>query len=145
MVRFRLILLLPAIAPVVGCIELQVALEGAIRDMNRDGHLDRDNGDGSADGPGTDVPVATLTVSNPTPQVNEEVLLTCLVTNDVSGPLTYEFQPGDGRLFSDPRLGTASFFVEQADVGTAFVFTCTAANENGTSEPSNEQLITPSQ
>ena len=82
-----------------------------------------------------------LEVSNPTPQVNEEVILTCLVVNGDSGGVTYAFQPANGRLFVDNAAGRATFIVEAADVGVAFTFTCTATNEAGTSQPSNQLLI----
>lgn len=88
------------------------------------------------------VPVATLSVSNPTPQVNEEVVLTCSATGGGDG-VTFAFQPLTSRLQVDERRGTASFIVDETDVGIALSVTCTATNEHGTSARSNAQLITP--
>ena len=88
------------------------------------------------------VPVATLSVSNPTPQVNEEVVLTCSAAGGGDG-VTFAFQPTTSRLQVDERRGTASFIVQETDVGIALSVTCTATNEHGTSGLSNVQFITP--
>ena len=42
------------------------------------------------------VPVVSLSVSNPTPQVNEDVILTCTADGGNNG-LTFDFQPAIGR------------------------------------------------
>lgn len=90
-----------------------------------------------------DIPVVRLTLSNPTPQVNEEVILQCEIVTGGSPGVTFDFQPNDGRLFVDRATGTATFIVEGSDIGVAFSFTCSATNNVGTSEPSNELVIVP--
>lgn len=111
--------------------------------------------------PGGSVPAVRLQVSNPSPQVNDEVTLTCTVVRGDTAGVTYGFQSvdiphrvarharfkshpaylPDGRLFVNHATGTATFIVEESDVGVAFNFTCTATNEAGTSRPSNQQVI----
>lgn len=144
LVRCLMVPLLPALlVSVGGCVELQQALHGGIGDSDGGGPHTPPN-DTEPDGqPDAGVPVVRLSVSNPAPQVNEEVLLTCSVVNGDSGGVTFDFQPADGRLFVDHTAGTATFIVEQADIGVAFAFTCTGATQDGTSQPSNEELIVP--
>jgi hypothetical protein len=83
----------------------------------------------------------TLLVSNPAPRPNEQVNLTCSLVDGGGANVTFNFQPEDGRLVVDPDAGTASFIVQESDVGSALTYTCTASDENGTSEPSNSQII----
>ncbi len=84
----------------------------------------------------------TLRVSNPTPQPNEQVVLTCtLVDGGGSANVTFDFQPTFGRLVVNSNAGTASFIVDQTDVGVALTFTCTASNDEETSLPSNSQTV----
>ena len=126
-----------------GCIELQEALSGVVRD-SPDPTPSPDNGGSEPDGEvDPTIPVVSLAVSNPTPQVNEEVIFRCAVASGGMGNVTFDFQPRDGRLFVNSVAGTATFIVEEADVGVAFTFTCTATSEAGTSEPSNAQTIVP--
>ncbi len=94
-------------------------------------------------GDGTTLNV-TLNVSNPTPQSNEQVTLTCALTNGGDGNVTFDFQPADGRLIVDHAAGTAGFIVQESDVGVAMTFTCTASDSSGTSAPSDPQIIIPS-
>ena len=126
-----------------GCIELQDALlSGGGR--SSDGGLWPSGPDDSGNGNGpSGVPVVALGVSNPNPLVGEEVLLTCsLVAGDPTG-VTFAFHPVHPRLLVNPQAGTAELIIEQPDVGSELAFTCTASNETGTSEPSNEELIIP--
>jgi hypothetical protein len=97
--------------------------------------------DGDGD-PDARVPVASLTLSNPTPQVGEDVVLECSATGGGDG-VTFAFQPSTALLQVDERRGTASFIVQVTDVGIALSVTCTATNEHGTSARSNALLITP--
>jgi hypothetical protein len=94
-------------------------------------------------GDGTTLRV-TLSVSNPTPQPNEQVTLTCALTDVGSGNVTFDFQPADGRLIVDHAAGTADFIVQESDVGLAMTFTCTASDGGGTSPPSSPRTIIPS-
>ena len=98
--------------------------------------------DGGSNGGGdTGLPVVTLGVSNPTPQVGEEVLLTCMIVAGGVGDVIFDFQPAGGRLLVDSRSGSASFIVEMTDVGQALTFTCTATDQLGTSEPARSEVI----
>lgn len=113
-----------------GCAALLDALSGT-----------GDNG-GDLDSDGT-VPVVMLSVSNPTPQVSEQVMLTCSTIYGDQAGVTFDFQPADGRLIVNRTAGTALLIVAEYDAGAAFAYTCTATNEYGTSRPSNEQVIVP--
>ena len=99
------------------------------------------------DGNGTEPPndganlAVTLRVSNPTPQPFEELILTCTLVNGGGADVTFDFQPDLGRLSVDHDVGTASFIVDQSDVGVAITFTCTASDESGAGEPSNSQTV----
>lgn len=125
----------------VGCIELQAALQGVLPGPAGPGTPSTNGDDEPDDQPGGSVPTVRLQVSNPSPQVNEEVILTCSVVSADAAGVTYAFQPADGRLFVNRARGTATFIVEESDVEVAFTFTCTATNEAGTSQPSNQLLI----
>lgn len=102
---------------------------------------DGSSGDGSDTG--DDVPVVALSVSNPTPQVNEEVTLTCSVVTGTSIGMTFDFQPEGGSLIVNHSTGLALFIVSEYDAGTALTYTCTGTNTNGTSRPSGEVAIFP--
>ena len=100
------------------------------------------NGDDEPDDqPPGDIPVVRLDLSNPSPQVNEEVQLTCSVVGGDAGGVLFDFQPANGRLFINRTSGTASFIVEETDISVEFVVTCIGTNETGTSRPSNQQVI----
>lgn len=119
-----------------GCVGLGVT--GPLDGMSPDGNgVDPGNG-------GTTLAV-TLRVSNPTPQPNEEVILTCTLVSGSGANVTFNFHSQDGRLVVDPVAGTARFIVQESDVGVALEFTCTASDENGVGEPSNPQTIIASQ
>ncbi len=140
----RLVMLVAVIVTLAGgCIDLQLALQGAIQDLAGEPPPTDGQNEGSEPSVDGSVPAVTLRVSNPSPQLNEEVLLTCSIISGDTAGVTFDFQPADGRLFVDHQAGTATFIVEQADSGAAFTFTCTATNQNGTSEPSDEQVIIP--
>ncbi|MCH7839306.1 MAG: immunoglobulin domain-containing protein [Planctomycetes bacterium] len=128
-----------------GCVAIQDILVQATSGGRDDvpttnGGDDGSNGEPVGGVPDEGVPVVSLSVSNPTPQVNEDVILTCTADGGNNG-LTFDFQPAIGRLFVNDRTGIATFTVEESDVGQAFSFTCTGTNDQGTSEPSNEQMI----
>lgn len=128
-----------------GCVAIQDFLVQATAGARDDVPTMNGGDDGGNDEPGDGVPeegvpVVSLSASNPTPQVNEDVILTCTADGGNSG-LTFDFQPTIGRLFVNDRTGVATFTVDESDVGQAFSFTCTGTNDQGTSEPSNEQMI----
>lgn len=139
------ILLVGCLVTATSCIEIQQILS----DQPGSGN----NNSGSADTPvdsspndntnsGGIIPTVSLTISNPTPQINEEVFLTCVVQTGLEANLSFAFQPA-GRLFVNTSTGRASLIIEASDIGSSFSFTCTATNSQGTSEPSPSRLITP--
>lgn len=89
-------------------------------------------------------PVVTLSASSVTPQVGEEVELTCRVTNGADVE-TFSFQPSLGRLVVDGGAGRATFIVDAVDVGVSLSFTCAARNESGLGANSNTVTITATQ
>ena len=126
--------LVAALSP--GCVEL-----GLITPISLDGTPD---GFPSVDTPDTDSPTlatVSLSVSNPTPQINEEVTLTCRVTNGAVDGVTFAFDGAPGRLIIDRNRGTASFITQESDAGVAFNFTCTATNDVGTGPRSAARLV----
>jgi hypothetical protein len=99
--------------------------------------------DGDPNGSDGTAPFVTLTVSNPTPQINEEVSLVCTVVAGTGTGTSFDFQPDDGRLIVNPATGLALLVVSELDVGSALTYTCTATNTNGTSQPSTAVTIFP--
>ena len=127
-----------------GCIELQAILSGILP------HTDATPGDGGQDEPpdsdatdGDDFAVG-LSASNPTPQVNEEVFLTCGVTRGDADGVVFDFQPANSRLAVDGRGSVASFIIQETDVGQSFTFTCSGRNGLGETATSFPQTISPS-
>ena len=134
-------LLCTLLALTSGCIDLQLALQEVLHGPFG-GRPPTTNGDDEPDDQAQgDIPVVRLDLSNSSPQVNEEVRLTCSVVGGDAGGVVFDFQPANGRLFINRASGTASFIVEETDVGVEFAFTCTATNETGTSGPSNQRVI----
>jgi hypothetical protein len=134
--------LMLALASVPACIELQLLLSGQYP-QNGDGGSDNDNASNGNDNGGDEDPIprVRLSVSNPAPQPNEEVNLTCEITAGDESNATFAFQPQAGQLIVNATAGTASFIVNEVDIGASLSFTCTATNEHGTSPPSNSVLI----
>ncbi len=124
-----------------------LGLAGGCFGLGVTGPLDGTTPDGNGSDPGDDGAAlsVTLRVSNPTPQPNEEVILTCTLISGSGANATFDFQPTIGRLIVDRTAGTASFIVNESDVGVALEFTCTASDENGAGEPSDPQTIIASQ
>ena len=126
-----------------GCVEILAALNGGFPQDG--GGTSPPDGDGGSPGNGTNgnTPVVTLTVSNPNPTVNEEVLLRCSPAAGSNRGLTFAFQPAGLLVGINTSGGTAVFIPSEADVDTEFLFTCTGTNEAGTGEPSNTQVVIP--
>ncbi|MBU0718257.1 MAG: hypothetical protein KJ749_08420 [Planctomycetes bacterium] len=142
--RVSLWLLLFAIGAVGGCIELQAALTGVLAGTGGTSQATGDGGNGSTDGTSSDtVPAVSLTVSNPNPMINEEVVLRCSATSGGTTGLTYAFQPAAPLVDVNNAAGTAVFIASEGDAGAEFSFTCTATNAAGTSNPSSAQSIIP--
>lgn len=95
------------------------------------------------DGEDSNPPAVRLTVSNPSPLVNEEVLLSCVVTSGNSASVSFSFQSNAGRLSVNSTTGRAGFIVSESDFGTEFIFTCIATSAAGTSRPSNRLVVIP--
>ena len=104
-----------------------------------------DADDGTPTGGGdvnqSDRPTVRLSVSNPSPLPNEEVQLRCTLQSGSTDGLIFAFQPTTARLTVDRQQGTASFVVDQSEVGIETTFTCTATNSAGTSPVSNPATI----
>lgn len=140
----RILLLLSVLACLMGgCIEIFAALYGRLPGNGGGGGPTDGNGIPPGNGQDGETPVVTLTVSNPNPMINEEVLLRCSSTGGTGTGLTYAFQPAGPLVGINPGAGTAAFIPSEADVGTEFSFTCSATNEAGTSEPSEPRVIIP--
>ena len=110
-----------------------------------DGSLPSDGGGSTPGGDGSAIalPEVTLTVSNPNPNTNEEVLLTCRASDPAQTVSSFAFQPAIDLIGVNPFQGTATFLPSAADAGTEFQFTCTGTNESGTGGPSPPQLVIP--
>jgi hypothetical protein len=127
-----------------GCIEILSALN-AIQPGDTNGTQSPDddgidpNGNGDSDG----IPVVSLRVSNPFPQMNETVALTCSLDAGNTEGLTFDFQPDDGFLDQGRRAGTAEFTASEPDINVEFTYTCTATNAFGTSNRSNTVTVLP--
>ncbi len=126
-----------------GCVEIQALLSGA--GAVDGGSLPSDGG-GTTPGDGDGaiaLPEVTLTVSNPNPTTNEEVLLICRASDPTQAVSSFAFQPTIDLIGVNPFQGTATFLPSAADAGTAFNFTCIGTNESGTGGPSAPQLVIP--
>ena len=126
-----------------GCVEIQTLLSGVGADDG--GSLPSDGG-GSPPGDGGSaigLPEVTLTVSNPNPSTNEEVLLICRASDPTQVVSSFAFQPTIDLIEVNRFRGTATFIPSAADAGTEFNFTCSGTNESGTGGPSPPQLVIP--
>ncbi len=127
-----------------GCLEILVALD-AIQPGATNGTQspDDDGIDPNSNGDSDGIPVVSLRVSNPLPQMNETVTLTCSLDAGSSTALTFDFQPNDGRLDRGRTAGTAEFTPSESDLGAELTYTCTATNAFGTSNRSNTVTVLP--
>ena len=97
-----------------------------------------DTGDGAA------TFAVSIQVSNPTPQLFEEVTLRCTTVGSVMGPLTFDFQSRDVALLVDSTNGTASFLVNESDLGLTIDVTCSASDGTGQTAASRRVTVAPS-
>ena len=125
------------------CVELQLLLGGA-RNPPPAGNSTGNDNDGE---PGNDndspVPAVRLSVSNPSPIVGEEVVLTCSLTSGDAAGASFSFEPFHPRLIVDAARGTARFIVSESDAGTEFSFRCRAVVDGLSSDLSNEVSFIP--
>lgn len=84
-----------------------------------------------------------LEVSNPTPQVDEQVSIQCVASGTFTQPLSYAFDSSTDRLQTDPSAGTASLIIAQSDRGSAISISCTATDADGQQATSSVVRITP--
>ncbi len=142
MVRHWVFVAMTALVLAGGCVELRTLLGGD--DVAAGGNTSGGSGGGGLEplGGGDTVPTAELTVTNPVPQVGEEVTLTCDLVGG-SGDASYAFQTSFGRLSHVDGASTATFIVDESDIGQELSFTCTATDGAGTSEPSASQIVFP--
>jgi len=138
---FCLALSLGATQLLSGCVEL-----GLIPPPDDGGTTPPDGGDGGDGGDGeTDVPPQVrLAVSNLTPQLDEQVALRCVVTNQAAEPITFDFQTSgaaSNRFVENAEAGTATFIVSETDIGQAISVTCTGTNEFGQGPRSTAQVL----
>lgn len=128
-----------------GCIELGIITPIGTPPAGGDTLIpDPDNpapGDGEAHRP-----VVALSVSNPAPQLSEEVTLTCRLTSGDDAGALFDFaatqQPAAG-LNIDRSAGRATFIVAESDLNIAFSFTCSVTTDAGESAASSALLVTP--
>ncbi len=104
--------------------------------------------DGTGDGQQTTDPnpprfTVSLTVSNATPQLNEEVIFRCVAGGDVSQPVSFVFQTSDVSLQAAPFGGTASFIVTESELGQGVDVTCSGTDADGTTATSSRVTIFP--
>lgn len=78
-----------------------------------------------------------------TPAVGETVTLSCSVVGGESTGITFAFQTSDGRALDPFNADTATFVVDETDVGTSLEFTCTGASAAGTGPPSVPVIVIP--
>lgn len=93
------------------------------------------------------IPIAALTVSNTTPQLNEEVTLTCRVAGGDNTGARFDFaasQPPATGLNVNRSAGRATFIVTESDLNNTFRFTCSVTTDAGQSAASSAQFVTPS-
>jgi len=126
-----------------GCIEIQALLSGSFPTDSVPGGSNGDDGFPGNGGTPQGAPAVTLRVSNPSPGLNETVFLTCTRVSGGTSGLSFSFQPETSRLSVNQSAGTASITVSEPDIGTEFIFTCTAVNDFGTSGPSNRVSVIP--
>jgi len=99
-----------------------------------------------ADGGGGPATFAvSILVSNPTPQLNEEVTFRCTIEDAVPEPLTFSFRSPDVVLQVDSSNATASFVVSESDVGLTFDVTCRASDAEGRTAESARITVAPTE
>ncbi len=130
----RLILAIVSISSLIGgC----VPIVGSRNDGATPPPGNGDNGDGPA------TFAVSIQVSNPTPQLFEEVTFRCTTDGAASEPLTFDFHSPDVALHVDSINGTASFVVSESDLGLTLDVTCSASDRMGRAAVSNRVTVAP--
>lgn len=101
------------------------------------------DGDAQPTGDGGATPQVGITAIPSTPGVGETVTLMCSVVGGETTGVTFEFQTSDGRPLDPFNADTATFVVDETDVGTSLEFTCTGAAAAGTGPPSVPVIVIP--
>lgn len=143
MKRMAIFALILSLGMSTACIELAQIISGVIVDQNGGPPPSGGGSNSNGDSNSALVPEVVLSVSNLSPLVNEEVVLTCR-SADVAQPATsFAFQPASVLFGVNSIAGTASFIPSEVDVGTTFRFTCTGTNEHGIGPISTAALVIP--
>ncbi len=125
-----------------GCIIISLPTNG-----NDQGTIDPDNGQqgntGNSNGPNANDLTVVLSVSNPNPQVGEEVTLSCNIISGTATDPVFDFQPSDRLVAIGTTNGSAFFIVDETDTNIEFTFTCIVTVSGVTSDPSPPQTIIP--
>lgn len=166
--KFRVVGLALCAVALASCVELQYWATGQLIGAPQGGSSNNDNQSGGGndntgnanDNSGSDNLndnanmefAVELMVSNETPEVGEEVVLTCVVTSGSPEGVMFAFQPESERLVVDAEAGRATFVVDESDVDIAFEVQCAAENTAGQSAASetvtivaNESPVTPTE
>ena len=118
-----------------GCVDLASLLEGLGGSVN-----------GGENGEDDSSLRVRLSVSNPTPSLNEEVVLVCSIVDDPSGQgadlkLTFEFAFAARALSVDRQSGVARFIVTESDLNVALSFICRAVTDDGVFGPTSSTVV----
>lgn len=130
-----------------GCVELQYWVSGGTIDRpgwnGSDGggsNNDNGNGNGGNDNSNDDFAVS-LSVSNETPEVNEEVIFSCMVSSGSAEGVRFSYDESSTRLTVDTETGRAAFVVSETDLGIEFSVRCAAENAAGETAISDEITV----
>lgn len=103
-------------------------------------------GDGGSQPPPTSNPPAftvTISASNVTPQLNEEVLLRCVPDGDIGLGATFSFQSADIGLQVNASVGSATFVVTESELGQSIDVSCSATDQDGATVNSGRVTVFP--
>ena len=144
MIRWtNLVSLLTVLVSLAGCVELGLVPPPSAGDGDGSPGL---NENSDQPPPAGDPPIVTLSASNTTPNLGEEVVLTC---RQVGGDMTamdgvrFDFQTTGRSLNVNALAGVARFVVDESDLNAAFSVSCSATNDAGTGASSNTLVILP--
>lgn len=130
--------------PILGCLALLALTSCALSPSTGGTPPTGGNGDGQQT-TDTNPPnfTVTLSVSNSTPQLNEEVFFRCTAGGDFSQPVSFVFQTSDVSLQAALFGGTASFIVTETELGQGIDVTCSGTDADGTTATSGRATVFP--